>query len=73
MTVTYFNTLLFPAIAAMRFGKKTFGMDELRDDAMPSPYMNALLKRIFTLEEHLVGRVQLPVGVSLLAVAERAA
>lgn len=73
LTTTYFNTLLFPAIVAMRFGKRALGYGETRDDAMPSPYLNAILKNIFKLEEHIVGRVNLPVGVSLLAVAERRA
>jgi hypothetical protein len=39
---------------------------------MPGPAVNAMLKAIFSAERHLIGRVRMPIGVSLLAVAERA-
>lgn len=70
VAITYFNTLLFPAIAAARLGKKALGIEDRADDAMPSRAVNAALKNIFAFERHLVGRVPLPAGVSLLAVAE---
>lgn len=66
----YFNTLLFPAIVATRLLKKTVGSDSA-DDEMPPRPVNAALKRIFSAESHLVGRVSLPVGTSLYLIAER--
>lgn len=69
--VSYFNTLLFPLIAAARLVKKIAGMKDAADDAMPPGPVNAALKGVFGLESMLVGRVALPIGVSLLAVAER--
>lgn len=69
--ISYFNTLLFPVIAAVRLVKKLLGHEGAGDDAMPSPAVNEILKRIFGLESRLVGRIPLPLGVSLLAVAER--
>ena len=68
--VTHFNTLLFPPIAAARAWGRLRGQEE-SDDRMPSPRVNRLLEGVFGLERHLVGRVPLPFGVSLLAVARR--
>ena len=68
--VTHFNALLFPPIAAARAWGKWRGQEE-SDDRMPSPRVNRLLEGVFGLERHLVGRVTLPFGVSLLAVARR--
>ena len=70
--ISYFNTLLFPLIAGLRLVRKAFGLKETADDAMPSPAVNGLLKSIFGFESNWVGRVSMPVGVSLLAVAQRA-
>jgi SAM-dependent methyltransferase len=71
--VTYFNTLLFPLVAAVRLARNLFGIDGAADDAMPPRPLNALLRRIFEIERHLVGRVSLPVGSSLLVLARRPA
>lgn len=67
-----FNSLLFPVIAAARLAGKLTGR-ESADDAMPPRPVNALLRSLFGLESALVGRVPLPVGVSLLAVLRRPA
>lgn len=71
--VSYFNTLLFPLIAGLRLVRKKFGMSETADDAMPSAGVNAILKSVFGFESNFIGRVSMPIGVSLLAVAKRAA
>jgi hypothetical protein len=70
--ISYFNTLLFPAIAAVRLCKKALGLKEEGDDRMPSTLINGVLKKIFGFESNLVGRIPMPIGVSLLAVAQRA-
>jgi SAM-dependent methyltransferase len=67
---SYFNTLLFPAIAGARLIGKLRGQDSA-DDAMPSAGVNAVLQRLFGLEAHLIGRVPMPFGVSLIAVLRR--
>lgn len=67
-----FNTLLFPPIAAVRALGKVTGKEE-SDDRLPSPAVNRLFKGVFGLERHLVGRVPLPFGVSLLAVLRKPA
>jgi SAM-dependent methyltransferase len=65
--ISYFNTLLFPLAAAARMVGKLTGKKE-GDDKMPPAPLNALLGGIFGLERHLVGRVPLPAGVSLVAI-----
>jgi SAM-dependent methyltransferase len=65
--ISYFNTLLFPLAAAARIVGKLSGKKE-SDDQMPPGPVNSLLGAIFGLERHLVGRVSLPAGVSLVAI-----
>lgn len=64
--IGYFNSLLFPLAAAVRLAGKLRRKDE-SDDKMPHAPLNAMFRRIFGLERHLVGRVPLPAGVSLFA------
>lgn len=68
---SYFNTLLFPPIAAARLlGKLLPARRHGGSDLQASGALaNAVLGAVFGAERHLVGRVPLPVGVSLLAVA----
>ena len=65
--MSHFNSLLFPLAAAARIAGKLTGRQEA-DDAQPPAPLNALFKGVFGLERHLVGRVPLPAGVSLVAV-----
>lgn len=66
-TLSYFNSLLFPVAAAARIVGKVSGRTE-SDDAMPPAPVNSLLEKVFGFERHLVGRVPLPAGVSLVAI-----
>jgi SAM-dependent methyltransferase len=68
---SYFNFFLFPLAVTTRALKRLMGSDT-PDDTMPSAMVNAVLKRIFGLERHLIGRLHLPVGLSLAAVLEKA-
>jgi SAM-dependent methyltransferase len=68
--LSYFNTLLFPAVAAARIIGKLSGKDAA-DDRMPSRAVNGLLDRLFGLEAGLIGRLPMPFGVSLIAVLRR--
>jgi SAM-dependent methyltransferase len=69
--LTYFNTLLFPPIAAIRLLRRDRPDKPLRSDfELTKPgRANALLARAFSFEAPLVDRFDLPFGVSLLAVA----
>jgi len=68
--LSYFNSLLFPLVAAARFAGK-IATRESSDDVMPVAPINSLLTGIFGLESYLVGRVQMPIGVSLIGVLRR--
>jgi SAM-dependent methyltransferase len=64
----YFNSLLFPAAVAERLSSKVRGKDDA-DLKLPPPPLNTLLERVFAAERHLVGRLPLPPGLSLYAIA----
>lgn len=68
--VSCFNTLLFPPLLAVRAWKR-FRRDWRHDLRRPPAPLNAALARVFALERHLVPRLALPFGSSLLAVARR--
>ncbi|MFN3943658.1 MAG: class I SAM-dependent methyltransferase [Allosphingosinicella sp.] len=68
--LTPFNSLLFPLAAALRIVGKARGKTD-SDDKMPGAALNGAFTRIFGLERHLVGRVPLPFGVSLVAILAR--
>jgi SAM-dependent methyltransferase len=64
----YFNSLLFPLAVAERFASKLRGREDA-DLKLPSAPLNAALEAVFGAERHLVGRLPLPPGLSLFAVA----
>ena len=65
--IGYFNSLLFPVAAAARLLGKLTGRTS-SDDTLPPAPLNHLLREIFGLERHLIGRVPMPAGVSLFAI-----
>jgi SAM-dependent methyltransferase len=67
---SYFNSILFPLIAAVRIAGKLTGK-ESTDDDMPGNLINSFLMWAFGLEAKLIGRVPMPFGVSLVAVLRR--
>jgi len=66
--IGYFNSLLFPVAVAERMSSKLRGKDNA-DVKLPSAPVNAALEAVFAAERHLVGRLPLPPGLSLFAVA----
>jgi SAM-dependent methyltransferase len=66
--IGYFNSLLFPAALAERLSSKLRGKDNAELTLPPAP-LNAALEFTFALERHLIGRLPLPSGLSLFAVA----
>ncbi len=70
---SYFNTLLFPLVAVIRLGRRVLGLegDGTQEMALPGRLLNRVLYGLFGLERHLLAHVDLPFGVSLLAVARR--
>ena len=67
----YFNSLLFPLAAGARVLGRITGRDDSDDSPPPAP-VNALFETIFRFERHLVGRMPMPPGVSILTLAEPA-
>jgi len=66
--ISYFNTLLFPLIAVVRFFERLFNRKGGSDVDLPNPMVNFILKTIFKLEIGLLKVINLPAGVSVLAV-----
>jgi SAM-dependent methyltransferase len=64
----YFNSLLFPLAVVDRIASKVRGKDEA-EVKLPSGRLNAGLEAVFAAERHFVGRLPLPPGLSLFAVA----
>jgi SAM-dependent methyltransferase len=65
--MTAINSLLFPLAVIQRLAGRLTGR-EGSDDALPPAPLNWLFERVFRLEAQLVGRVPLPIGVSLVAI-----
>jgi len=70
--LSYFNTLLYPLVAAARIAGKVT-RKESADDKLPSAPINATLNKLFGLEAAMLGRIPMPFGVSLVAVVRRPA
>ncbi len=76
--LSYYNFMLFPIIAGARILQRLQqrdrgGVNGRHDLAMPSPAINAILRRIFSSERHLIGRARVPLGVSLIVIARSSA
>jgi SAM-dependent methyltransferase len=70
--LSYFNTLLYPLVAAARIAGKLLRRQS-SDDKLPTALVNAVLNKVFGLEAAILGRVPMPFGVSLVAVVRRPA
>ena len=66
--IGYFNSLLFPVAVAERLASKARGKDEA-DLGLPAAPINQALERVFAAERFAIGRIPLPPGLSLFAVA----
>lgn len=71
--LSYYNFLLFPAIAAVRLLQRlrpaASGPNGRHDLKMPSRLVNSVLLSLFSCERFALGPFHLPVGVSLIALA----
>ena len=66
--IGYFNSLLFPLAVAERAASKVRKKEDADVKLPPAP-LNAALELVFGAERHLIGRLPLPIGLSLFAVA----
>lgn len=71
--ISYYNFFLFPLVAAVRLTRKALRLHAGdADDALPRwPFVNTLLCTLFSAERHLLARMALPFGVSIIAVCRR--
>jgi SAM-dependent methyltransferase len=70
---SYFNSLLFPAVAAARLLQRFLGRDGPGDDTsnLPSRPINWALGSIFGAERFVIPAMKFPFGVSVLSVVKR--
>lgn len=68
--LTFYNTLLFPAVLAVRALKRLTGREGDDMEIPPAP-LNTLFRWIFSLERLWLPVAGFPVGVSLLAIARK--
>jgi 2-polyprenyl-3-methyl-5-hydroxy-6-metoxy-1,4-benzoquinol methylase len=66
--MSHFNTLLFPLAILGRMVEKLTGKQTSATRTPPAP-INALFTRLFALERHILNRLQMPFGLSLLLLA----
>ena len=66
----YVNSLLLPVAVGMRAAKAVLRSDS-PDDTMPPDWLNGALYAVFSSERHLVGRIGMPIGLSVCAVLKR--
>lgn len=69
--LSYFNTLLFPIVYVVRKLNNMLGRDGASDVEMPGGVANFILTKIFGLEKYLLRFMDLPFGVSIVAVARK--
>jgi len=70
--VSYYNAALFPPVAAIRVARRLIGGGQRAADVGEMTGRTAgMLEGLFAAERHLVGRVSLPFGVSLIGVAHK--
>jgi SAM-dependent methyltransferase len=70
---SYFNSVLFPPIAAIRLARTVARLRGGDDERMPPPALNDLLRRLFAAEASILKAMDLPFGVSILLIAEQPA
>jgi SAM-dependent methyltransferase len=70
---TYFNSILFPAAAVVRLGRRYFArhQEPTADLAVTGRRANEVMARMFAAERRPLRHVDLPFGVSVLALARR--
>ena len=70
---SYFNTILLPPVAVSRLAQRIHAsvVEPESDFSMPPPLLNRILTGVLRSERRIAARRGLPIGVSLIAIAER--
>jgi SAM-dependent methyltransferase len=73
--VSYHNCILFPVSVFLRvLSRLSGGRIGIDENRVPPPPINGLLRKVYSLERHLVrNRVRLPFGLSIMAVLRKPA
>jgi SAM-dependent methyltransferase len=69
--ISYYNTLLFPIVFVVRLLNNVLNRDGASDMDIPSPPVNFILRKIFSFEMYLLRFLNLPFGVSVIAVVRK--
>ena len=70
--ITYTNFTLLPLVAAVRFAQRFIGHKESdREISVPAAPINAVLSGVLAIEAAALGAVNMPLGSSLLALAQK--
>ena len=69
--ISYFNTHLYPLVALSRLLIKKSENEPKSDMQAPPSWLNSLLNGIFRAEKIWIGRLSMPLGVSLLALVRK--
>jgi 2-polyprenyl-3-methyl-5-hydroxy-6-metoxy-1,4-benzoquinol methylase len=70
--LSYYNALLFPPAATVRIANRLFpSRDATNDLEVPPALLNSVLRFVMKAETPFLGRVPVPFGLSLIAVARR--
>jgi SAM-dependent methyltransferase len=68
--LSYFNFFMFPIVLLIRLLHRV-SKKEQDDLSLPPPWLNWLLKKIFASERYLINMMSLPIGVSLILIAQK--
>lgn len=68
---SYYNSALFPFAAAQRIWARLRRVPPGPDLRKPGDTLNSLLEWVFASERHLLGRIPLPLGLSVISVARK--
>jgi hypothetical protein len=70
--LSYINCFIFPAVASWRIGRRIAGVAEGSDVGPVPAWLNAIMGALYCFEASLLARVNLPIGTSIIALAQKA-
>jgi SAM-dependent methyltransferase len=73
LKLSYYNTLLFPPIAAVRLLGRLRRNQSTADQGRVGKTLNGMLRNVFAAEKHMLLQGSLPFGLSLIAIAQKPA
>lgn len=68
---SYFNTFLFPLIATLRLTVRALGIKMESENELGNPFIDSIFRNIFLFESKLLRHMNMPFGVSTLAISTK--